>query len=249
MPEIKKTEDLMLFLINLFGEKFPQSAILKGGMALRLLDCPRFTNDLDYIFIPFSSKKDIIDDICALLDDQEGLSYKYNLNSKCLRIRVESNGIMTQIEINVAETCPAVAISTSALASGTGQLSRIIRIMDYSAAMSHKFAAWNERKLVRDLYDLNFYYTFLKVLPDLKILSERLEKVSSTKRNKNPKSMSFKQLLENLRLTLNELTAEDVRELADYLPTSNLPGLEVRLRANLLKFCDELESKINESGN
>jgi len=51
MPDIKTTEDLMLFLINLFGEKYPQSAILKGGMALRLLDCPRFTNDLDYIFI------------------------------------------------------------------------------------------------------------------------------------------------------------------------------------------------------
>lgn len=249
MPEIRTTEDLMLFLINLFGEKFPQSAILKGGMALRLLDCPRFTNDLDYVFIPFSSKKDIVDDICALLDEQEGLSYKYNLNSKCLRIRVESNGIMTQIEINVAETCPAVAISTSALASSSGQLSRIVKIMDYRAAMSHKFAAWNERKLARDLYDLNFYYTFLKVLPDLEILSERLKKVSSTKRNKNPKSMSFIQLIESLRLTLKELTSEDVEELADYLPSDNLPGLEVRLRANLLKFCDELELEINKHRN
>jgi len=239
----------MLFLINLFGEKFPQSAILKGGMALRLLDCPRFTNDLDYIFIPFSSKKDIAGDICALLDEQEGLKYKYNLNSKCLRIHVESNGVMTQIEINVAKTCPAVAISTSALASGTGQLSRIINIMDYRAAMAHKLAAWNERKLARDLYDMNFYYTYLKVLPDLEILSWRLKKVSSTKRNENPRFMSFIQLIETLRLTLNELSSEDIKELADYLPVGNLPGLELRLRANLLKFCDELEAEIDKHEN
>lgn len=244
MPDIKTTEDLMLFLINLFGEKFPQSAILKGGMALRLLDCPRFTNDLDYLFIPFSSKNDIVGDICRLLDEQEGLTYKHYLNSKCLRISVERNGVMTQIEINVAKTCPSVAISTSALASRTGQLSRIIKIMDYRVSMAHKFAAWNERKLVRDLYDLNFYYTFLKVLPDPEILCERLRKVSSTKRNKNPKSMSLKQLIESLRLTLNELDSEDINELADYLPVGNLPGLEVRLRANLLKFCDELESEL-----
>ena len=38
MADIGNNEDLMLFLINLFGQKFPQSAILKGGMALRLLD-------------------------------------------------------------------------------------------------------------------------------------------------------------------------------------------------------------------
>lgn len=248
MPEINKTEDLMLFLINLFGEKFPQSAILKGGMALRLLDCPRFTNDLDYIFIPFKSKKDIVDEVCALLDEQEGLNYEYSLNSKCLRIRVESNGVLTQIEINVAETCPAVPISTSALAIGTGQLSRIIKIMDYRAAMAHKLAAWNERKLVRDLYDLNFYYTFLKVLPEPEILSERLKSVSSTRRIKKPKSMSLAQLIENLRLTLNKLTPEDIKELADYLPAENLPGLEVRLRANLLKFCDELEAEAKAKG-
>ncbi|MFA6715656.1 MAG: nucleotidyl transferase AbiEii/AbiGii toxin family protein [Victivallaceae bacterium] len=247
MPDIKTTEDLMLFLINLFGERYPQSAILKGGMALRLLDCPRFTNDLDYIFIPYTSKKDIVSDICQLLDKQPGLEYKYNLNSKCLRIRINYSEILTQIEINVAPECPSVAISTSALASRTGQLSRIIKIMDYSVSMAHKLAAWNERKLVRDLYDLNFYYTFLKVLPNLNTLKERLKKVASTRRNKNPKEMSFEQLVKSLRLTLTELTSEDMNELADYLPAGNLPGLEVRLKANLLKLCDDLELEFKKS--
>jgi len=241
MPDIKTTEDLMLFLINLFGEKYPQSAILKGGMALRLLDCPRFTNDLDYIFIPYASKKDIVSDICQLLDAQQGLEYTYNLNSKCLRIRINYNDILTQVEINVAKNCPSVAISTNALASRTGQLSRIIQIMDYSISMAHKLAAWNERKLVRDLYDLHFYYVFLKILPDLDILTERLKKVASTKRNKNPKTMSFDQLIQSLRSALLKLSSEDMNELADYLPAENLAGLEVRIKANLLKLCDELE--------
>ena len=72
MADINTVEELMLFIINLFGEHFPQSAILKGGMALRLLDCPRFTNDLDYVFIPYKSKNDIVDDVCKLLDSVDG---------------------------------------------------------------------------------------------------------------------------------------------------------------------------------
>jgi predicted nucleotidyltransferase component of viral defense system len=178
MPDIKTTEDLMLFLINLFGEKYPQSAILKGGMALRLLDCPRFTNDLDYIFIPYASKKDIVSDICQLLDVQQELEYKYNLNSKCLRIRINYNDILTQVKINVAKNCPSVAISTNALASRTGQLSRIIQIMDYSISMAHKLAAWNERKLVRDLYDLHFLLCVFKDFTGFGYINRTIKKSS-----------------------------------------------------------------------
>ncbi|MCK5199839.1 MAG: nucleotidyl transferase AbiEii/AbiGii toxin family protein, partial [Spirochaetales bacterium] len=154
MADIKTTDDLMLFLINLFAERFPQSAILKGGMALRLLDCPRYTNDLDYIFIPFLSKKDIVNDICKLLKKVPNLTFEYGLNSKCLRIKINYNNLSTQVEINVAEDCPSVPISTATLSSTTGQLSSVIRIMDYSVSMAHKLAAWNERRLIRDLYDL-----------------------------------------------------------------------------------------------
>jgi hypothetical protein len=78
-------------------------------------------------------------------------------------------------------------------------------------------------------------------------LKERLKKVASTRRNKNPKEMSFEQLVKSLRLTLTELTSEDMNELADYLPAGNLPGLEVRLKANLLKLCDDLELEFKKS--
>ena len=240
MADINNVEELMLFLINLFGDNFPQSAILKGGMALRLLDCPRFTNDLDYVFIPYKSKNDIVDDVCRLLDGIDGLAYTYNLNSKCFRIKINYNNILTQVEINVAKDCLSVPASTESLAIATTQLSRIVRIMDYRVSMAHKLAAWNERRLVRDLYDLNFYYSFLKVLPNEEILNERLKKVASTRTNKNPKSMSIEQLIERLHSALLALSPEDINELSDYIAVENLAGLDVRLRVNLLKFCDEL---------
>ncbi len=51
MENINSRESLMLYLINLIGEKFPQSAILKGGMSLRLLDSPLLKIYMIYIFI------------------------------------------------------------------------------------------------------------------------------------------------------------------------------------------------------
>jgi len=243
MTEIKTTEELMLFLINLFSERYPQSAILKGGMALRLLDCPRFTNDLDYIFIPYRSKKDVVNILRHSLDGIDDLVYQYSLNSKCLRVKIAYNEITTQIEINVAEDCPSTAITTEALAAKTGQLSRVIRVMDFKEAMAHKLAAWNERHLVRDLYDLHFFYAYLNILPAIDTLMKRLEKVNSTPRNKNPKSMSLDLLLHRLRSTLQKLSKDHIEELSDYLPSENLPGLDLRIRANLLKMCDDIETQ------
>ncbi|MDA3799417.1 MAG: nucleotidyl transferase AbiEii/AbiGii toxin family protein [Kiritimatiellae bacterium] len=241
MNNIETTEELMLFLINLFGESFPQSAILKGGMTLRLLDSPRYTNELDYVFIPYKSKKEIEESILKVLDDVDGLTYTHNLNSKCLRIKVKYNNLLTQIEVNVAEDCPSVSVTTASMAINTGQLSRVVRIMDYSVSMAHKLAVWNERNLVRDLYDLYFYYVFLKILPDISTLEERLKNIASIKQNKNPKVMDMAALLQKLRSALQALTTKDINELADYLPAEDLPGLEMKLKTNLLKLCDEIE--------
>ena len=244
MYEIKKLDDLMIFLINLIGEKFPLSAILKGGMSLRLLNSPRCTNDLDYIFIPYKSKKEIVNDICDLLSSVQGLEFSHTLNSKCLRIKLSYNNIRTQIEINVAEYCPSTAMSTAEFSSNSNQLSRIVRVMDYEVSMAHKFAAWNERNLVRDLYDLYFFYVFIQVLPDLNVLEDRLTKISSTPRNKNPKQMTLYQLLEKLQKSLNTLSSDSINELSDYLPSDNLLGLELKMKVNLLKMVDEIKDCI-----
>jgi predicted nucleotidyltransferase component of viral defense system len=241
MPDITTVESLMVFLINTFSEKFPQSAILKGGMCLRLLDCPRLTNDIDYVFIPYRSKKEILKRVLVVLDEIDGLTYEYGLNSKCLRIRIRYRELATQIEANVAEDYPSTPVSTVGLSRQYGLLGRIVLASDYGVSMANKLAAWNERSLVRDLYDLYFQYSMIQAMPDMAVLEKRLKKVASTPGNKNPKQMTMAQLLAKLRDRLASLSAEDMLELSDYLPGNELQGLETKIRAQLLQLCAALE--------
>jgi predicted nucleotidyltransferase component of viral defense system len=245
MPDITTVEGLMIFLINTFSEKFPQSAILKGGMCLRLLDCPRLTNDIDYVFIPYTSKKDILKSVLDVLDEIDGLTYEYSMDSKCLRIRVQYGELTTQIEANVAEECSATSVSTVALARQFGLLWRVVLNTSYDVSMANKLVAWNERLLVRDLYDLYFFYAMVRAMPDINILEKRLQNVVSTPRNKNPKQMTLEQLVSKLHDRLVSLSLEDMLELTDYLPHDELQGLETKIRVQLLQFCDDLSSKVN----
>lgn len=236
----------MIFLINTFAEKFPQSAILKGGMCLRLLDCPRLTNDIDYVFVPYRSKKDVLQGVTSVLDDIDGLTYEYSMNSKCLRIRVQYGELSTQIEANVAEHYPATSISTAALSRQQGLLGRIVQVAGYDVSMANKLAAWNERALVRDLYDLYFLHTMVRAKPNMAVLEKRLQKVASTPRNRNPRRMTLDQLLAKLRARLVALSADDIMiELSDYLPHDELRGLETKIRVQLLQLCDSLEGEAN----
>ncbi len=57
MEMFENTEALLAWIVDFFATSFGNSAVLKGGMALRLMHSPRYTNDVDYIFIPFDSKK------------------------------------------------------------------------------------------------------------------------------------------------------------------------------------------------
>ncbi|MEN8221826.1 MAG: nucleotidyl transferase AbiEii/AbiGii toxin family protein [Acidobacteriota bacterium] len=246
MVNINSQESFMLYLINLIGGEFPQSAILKGGMSMRLLDSPRFTNDLDYIFVPFKSKKDIVEDILSLLDSIEELVYSYSLNSKALRIKITYKEFSTQIEANVAESCPSIPISTSSLSLPVNQLGKVVSIMDLSFSMAHKLAAWNERRLIRDLYDIYFYYVNLKVKPDINVLKDRLQNINSTKKNKNPEKMTITEFTNRLAKEAEGLSSRDMKELSDFLPADYSIGLELKLKANLLQLCVELKEYIHK---
>lgn len=243
MPDISSQEGLMIFLINTFAETFPQSAILKGGMCLRLLDCPRLTNDIDYVFVPYDSKKDIVDVVTSALDEIEGLRYDYNLNSKCFRMRVQYGGFSTQIEMSVARECPAAPLSTASLSRRLGLLGRVVLVTRYDISMANKLAAWNERGLIRDLYDLYFLFAMVQARPDMGLLMKRLRNVGSSPRNRNPKQMTLDQLIQKFRKVLVSLSFEDISaELSDYLPQNELDGLDIKIRTQLLLLCDYLES-------
>lgn len=54
---IAKEQALLAKVLDVFAQKFDKQAVLRGGMVLRILGSPRFTNDLDYVFVPYRSKK------------------------------------------------------------------------------------------------------------------------------------------------------------------------------------------------
>ena len=57
------SDGLFLWIMHRFAEVFANHAILKGGMAMRLIDSPRSTTDIDYVFMPYASKRNVRQEI------------------------------------------------------------------------------------------------------------------------------------------------------------------------------------------
>ncbi len=166
LPRPATPDGLFLWVMHRFTEVFEDHAILKGGMALRLVDSPRSTTDIDYVLVPYSSKKDVIDRIKAVLSELEA-EVHIAAHSKMLRADVRVDEAAIQIEISVAATCRATPMATGGFARAQGQPSHVIRVMSWDHALAHKLAAWNERRLLRDLYDCYFLAQRLGESPDL----------------------------------------------------------------------------------
>ena len=62
-------------------------------MVLRLLESPRLTNDLDYVFVPYKSKKDVVAQITEVLESIPEIEVDYSMNSKCLRYALKQEDI------------------------------------------------------------------------------------------------------------------------------------------------------------
>lgn len=242
MIEIETPQALMVWLINFMADKFGSNAIIKGGMELRLLDCPRHTNDLDYIFIPYSSKKEVHHLIVNALTEIPGMKVQHTLNSKCLRCICEYNGIRAQLEINVAKDCETQELSTASLSKAFNQQGRIVRGMRFDIALAHKIAAWNERGLIRDLYDCYFMVHILDVRPHIPVLKQRLARslIRSGRKTRNV-SMSVTEFIDKLRKSHSGLSQSMVDEqLRDFLEPDELPGLEKKMKIGLKKLEDSL---------
>ena len=147
---------LFLWVMHRFAEVFEDHAVLKGGMVLRLLDSPRSTMDIDYVFVPFSSKNDVADRIERILAEIEGARIDVVLHSRMMSADLRVDGVAIKVEATVADECRSIPMATGGFAQSVGQLSQIVRVMDPAEALAHKLAAWNERRLARDLYDCYF---------------------------------------------------------------------------------------------
>ncbi len=236
---VEKEQALIARVLDLFAQRFAQRAVLRGGMVLRILGSPRFTNDLDYVFVPYRSKKDMVPDIMACLKSIEGAEIRHTLNSKCLRVVLTVGGATIQIEAKAAMAARTSMASTRSFARAFNLPPRMVCIAEHSVALSNKLAAWNERRLIRDVYDIWFFLQ-MGILPDRETLESRLKNpdysrlVSKRDRFVGTTADEF---FEFLRHRVSTLTESDIAQsMSDYLPPEEITGLAMQFRAALTRL-------------
>src|SRR5690606_32573003 len=103
-------------------------------------------------------------------------------------------------------------------------------------------AAWNERRLLRDLYDVYYLAVRLGAVPEVDALRQRLQRVESRlPALKQRKSMTLAELLVDLGKARDGLDEASVRdELAPVLPVDEVEALVPRLRAAITKVIEGL---------
>jgi len=243
-PASINKDSLFIWLIHSISETFHDRAILKGGMALRLIESPRNTNDLDYIFVPYESKKDILVDLENIVSDIPDSEIDISLHSKSVRINIYHKKTSIQLEANVGKECKSLPISTSSYAKRVNETGRIINIMDLNVALSHKLCAWNERRLVRDLYDIYFLYKMVNAFPEKNIIIQRLNNIQSRiPRLKKKKKMGLYDFFNELLKEIKQINFEKIKtELSPLLKKEDLVGLDIKIKAALNELLDKMET-------
>lgn len=228
-PERDELEALLVRLLHHIGQELPVQGVVKGGLVLRLLDCPRRTNDLDLVLVPYGSKRDAAPRLRQVLEAFPCDSMEITTHSTAIRARLRQGKVVAQVEASVAEECPSQPMSTSSLAAQHRELPRVVRVMRFEDALAHKLGAWMERGLMRDLYDIFYWHGMQGVMPDPEILRHRLASVRP--RKGRAKEWSLERLRDSLAETVGELTDDDLRaELQPVLPEIELVGLAARIR-------------------
>ncbi len=103
----------------------------------------------------------------------------------------------------------------------------------------YRLAAWNERRLIRDIYDIWFLIQ-MGIAPDRKTLESRLRKPIYSRlvnsRAHFPGS-TVGEFYEFIRRQVSNITDDEIGEsMADYLPPDEIEGLAMQFRAALTKL-------------
>ena len=236
---MEREQALLARVLDLFAQRFDKKAVLRGGMVLRILGSPRLTNDLDYVFVPYKSKKEIVTEIVDCLESIDGAKVDYSLNSKCLRVVLSVDQVTIQIEATVAMDVETSATSTKLLSPQFNFPPRIINVVNHSVALANKMAAWNERRLVRDMYDIWFFLQ-MSVEPDIETLERRLKKPCYSRLVKPPdffQGETCPEFYDFIRARAALMTDDDIAaEMSDYLPVEEIAGLSMLFRAALARL-------------
>ncbi len=242
---MKNREELLVRIMHALGEKFRKDLVLKGGMLLRLLNCPRSTQDVNYIWLSTESRKVLARQVEQVFSGMpEIVLDAIALNSRGVFIDVASRDnpqIRGKIEITSQESLnlPSEGISTSALAGAFSLTGRIISTIALPEAFAHKIAASIERDVARDLYDLSQFEPLCSFdVPTLRDRLGRLE-INRTK----PRAISFQDAAKKLRDKIETVSEESLeRELAPLLPEHQRKGLSLLIRAALSRIAAQVES-------
>ncbi len=236
---IEKEQKLLAQVLDLFSQKFDKRAILRGGMVLKVLGSPRLTNDLDYVFVPYKSKNDIVDDIISCLKTITGATVTHSLNSKCLRVLLTVEQTTIQIEAQVAMDINMSTVSTKLFSSQFNLPPRIIYVTDYTIAMANKLAAWNERRLIRDIYDIWFFLQ-MDIKPDIATLEKRLQKPCYSRLVKYDdyfRGNGCNDFFDFIRQKVSCLSNDDITDaMSDYLPPEETTDMSMLFRAALVRL-------------
>lgn len=194
------------------------------------------------MFVPLRSKREVGDGVRNVLAQIEGAELDLRLHSKMLRAEMRVDDVAVVVEANVAPGCASIPVSTGALARSAGQPAQVVRIMNPPVALSHKLAAWNERRLLRDLYDSTFLATHAGVTPDFEVLDARLSNIESRlpgmKGRKNMTRAELAAALDEAVATLSDTAVQ--QELSGVLPADELAGLALCIRVAITRLTERL---------
>lgn len=242
MDKQTQRESLLLEVIHLINQKFKNQAILKGGMYLRLLNSPRHTRDVDYVFPTKVSRKVILKEIKSIFEPKGIQIIKKSLNSRGIQMKIQKGDIDADIEISVVKelSTPPEQYDTSKVAERFNVVPEIVTVMSMGEAFSNKIAAALERDVVRDLFDITV------LMPLTTFNSETLNKRLSSlciKRQK-PISIDFKEAAKRLKEKADRLTREELaNELTGVIPPEFIKGGGVTtIKSTLYRLCQMLEN-------
>ena len=132
-------------------------------------------------------------------------------------------------------------MSSALLSASHGRPTRILRIMEPSISFAHKIAAWNERELMRDLYDMYQYESILRAKPQIDILKKRLAKALSYANVVAVRDLDG--LIGKMKDRADNLDENRLAELRPILSNDELAGLTFRLKASISAICEMLNQQ------
>lgn len=232
-----KLETALLEVIQKISETFGPKAVLRGGMALRLQGISRSTIDADFSFqSSVHKKKDFGEELVNLITTLSDELIEVNYHSSIVQIIANVNSVKIIIEGSTSSAFEPTIISTAPIASRLKKQPAMISIMPNDMALAHKLAAWLERRLVRDLYDIYVLYDRLESTPDPEVLKARLEKINYLKgvapRPKLRDSSEFLHFLKEQVKTLDPDVIES--QMRGMIDDRELNGIGIHIKNVLL---------------